>query len=142
MKITLNIKKKYFLPMISAILLLTAVLGVYAYQTGGPANYFGHSAEELEVELNDGTIVNLQIFINELNTKISTKAKCEWKSVTTAVSKANFPTDSGATGLCRWTSQSSFLYGDLMSRGDFPNIICASVDIAQTTTNFDYYSCM
>src|SRR3989338_4709406 len=137
MKITLNIKKKYFLSIISAILLITAIIGVYAYQTGGPANYFGHSAEELEVELNDGTIVNLQIFINELNTKISTKAKCEWKSVTTAMSKANFPADSGATGLCRWTLQNSFIYGDLVSRGDFPNIICAVVDVSQTTTNFD-----
>jgi len=47
MKLELNIEKKYFLAILSAVVILAAVFGVYAYGTSNPA-VFGHSAGEIE----------------------------------------------------------------------------------------------
>ena len=53
MKIELNLEKKYFLAILSAIIILAVVFGVYAFGTYTP-NVFGHSAGEIVLPDLDG----------------------------------------------------------------------------------------
>ena len=46
------------------------LVGVYAYGTSNPS-VFGHSAEEIEIKLGDGSTMNLNAQINLLNNRIA-----------------------------------------------------------------------
>ena len=59
MKVELNIEKKYFFAILSSVIILAAVFGVYAYGTNTPS-VFGHSAGELAITLSNGSVTSLQ----------------------------------------------------------------------------------
>lgn len=45
--LTINLQKKYLILFISAIILFAGIISVVAYNSGGPASYFGHSGAEI-----------------------------------------------------------------------------------------------
>src|SRR3989344_5766094 len=63
MKIAINISKKYFFLILAGILILAGVIAVYAYNSGRSPSVFGHSAEELEVNIS-GSPMTLQYAID------------------------------------------------------------------------------
>jgi hypothetical protein len=56
MKIEVNLEKRYFFTLLGTILILGGILGVIAYNSGAEPSVFGHSAEELDVEINGQTM--------------------------------------------------------------------------------------
>ena len=60
MKITFNIRKSHFYVLAALIVLAVGVAGVTAYRSGAAPSEFGHSGEEIEVTLSDGTAMTLQ----------------------------------------------------------------------------------
>jgi hypothetical protein len=48
MKFEVNIDKKYFFVLLASFLLIGGVVGVIAYNSGGPPSVIGHSFEELQ----------------------------------------------------------------------------------------------
>jgi hypothetical protein len=68
MKIEINLTNKWLYSLIVVVSVLLLGVGVWAYQNGmmnGQPSVVGHSAGEIEVELN-GENVNLQTAINNL----------------------------------------------------------------------------
>lgn len=63
MKLEVNIQKRYAFFIFTGILILASVFAVYAYKSGQAPNVFGHSAEEVEITLGNGSVVNLQQLI-------------------------------------------------------------------------------
>jgi len=87
MKIEVNLEKKYFLAILSAVVILAAVFGVYAYGTNTPS-VFGHSAGELAITLSNGSVTNLQ---NAITNNYIGGGGSAWRSVDLAdtISKFN-----------------------------------------------------
>ncbi len=48
MKLEVCLDKKYFFIFLGAILILAGILGVFAFNSGGPSEINGHSWEEKE----------------------------------------------------------------------------------------------
>jgi hypothetical protein len=48
MRIEVNIQKKYFFGLLAIGLIIIGIVGVFAYNSGGPASVFGHSVEEID----------------------------------------------------------------------------------------------
>ncbi len=69
MKIEVHVTKRYFFGILGLVLLLAGVLMVYAYGTSTPS-VFGHSAGEVEVQIN-GQTFNLQQAINQGNISVN-----------------------------------------------------------------------
>lgn len=74
MKIEVELKKKYFFSLLAVLIILSGSLIVYAYNSSPvDPSKFGHSANEVEVTLANGLIVNLgdaienNIIINNLS---------------------------------------------------------------------------
>ncbi len=55
MKIEVNVSRSYLFIILGIILLISGVFVVYAYQSGQQPNFLGHSAEELEININSQT---------------------------------------------------------------------------------------
>ncbi|MEK6888931.1 MAG: hypothetical protein AABW80_02375 [Nanoarchaeota archaeon] len=67
MKIEVNVRKRYFFTAVSVLLILSVIgIGVAynANQQGGIPAVFGHSADEVEITLPDGTVTNLSTAIS------------------------------------------------------------------------------
>lgn len=65
MKIEVNLKKKYFFSLLTVLIVLSGALIVYAYNSSpADASKFGHSANELEVNIG-GTNYTLQQAISQ-----------------------------------------------------------------------------
>ncbi len=63
MKFSWNVKKSHLNLIVIAYLVLGTMFAVYAYHSGGPASYFGHSGEEIEVTLPNGTSMTINEYI-------------------------------------------------------------------------------
>jgi len=51
----INLEKKYAFMIIGVVLLMAAIIGVVAYNSGGPASRVGHSGEEVDVTIGGTT---------------------------------------------------------------------------------------
>ncbi len=97
--ITLKITNKTAYTLIVILAVLTTTLVVYAYQSGGPPSFVGHSAEEIEIEI-DGQAIDLQTAIEEGS--FGGGMSCEWKFAGDPPPTIQDMIDNGATGICYW----------------------------------------
>ncbi len=90
MKLVFNVSNKVFYTIIAIAFVASLALVGYAYKSGGPPNKMGHSAEELEVEINGIAYTLQQAITNNLigspicevlhegetNTKVTMPSRC------------------------------------------------------------------
>jgi len=82
MKIEVNLEKKYFFAVLSAVIIFAALIGVYAYGTSNPS-VFGHSAAEIEGGIAGG------IVLKNSTTQITTHpAVWQWTTLLTLTTTA------------------------------------------------------
>ena len=63
MKLEVNITKKYFFIFLTTLIIGLTIVGVIAYNSGQSPSTFGHSYEEIEIEIN-GTLMTLKAAID------------------------------------------------------------------------------
>jgi hypothetical protein len=78
MKLTITIDKRHFYVIALLLVSVIGVITVTAYQSGSPANVFGHSSEEIVVSIDDLNM-NLQDAVDQLyqNSELR-QDTCEW----------------------------------------------------------------
>lgn len=143
MRFNLNIEKRYVLLIVGLLLINAVVFSVFAYRSGGPPSYFGHSAEELEVNAS-GEIITLQQFIDN-STLGNGGANCQWKRAT-STKIADIAND-GITGFCKFNQNGKNYFGNVDAiytlngvYHESPLAYCGS-DYNPGNVNFDYYVC-
>ena len=141
MKFNVKIEKKYVYIIVAALLLNAAVLGVYAYKSGGPPSYLGHSSEEVEVNVS-GQSITLQQFIDNGGFG---GAHCSWMHADKT--KIKDIIGNGITGFCKFSQSGKDYYGNVDAvntlNGQFydsPLAYCGS-DYNPGNVAFDYYIC-
>jgi len=83
MKIEIDFQKRYLVVFLLGVaVMLAGIVGVIAYNSGGPASFVGHSSEEIDLDLNGDGIYEVSLK-DALNQGLigGGGVSCEWKEM-------------------------------------------------------------